>query len=395
MKLYVRLEAPFEWVRIGGKGVEAFGEVASPTDYPLAEEEEIVGVIPGEWVTTHLVDIPAKNRKQFNTAVPFALEDAVSVDIEQLYFSCPNWRPGAANIVYVVSKQKMSYWQSLANDAGLPLDRLVPDYSLLPFHDAAEYTLVQLESNSPHQATVLAYSENGHGVSIDDEFIDIWLQEVPMAATIAVNNEELLKKLLSAHPDRDFRLWQIGSKMAHWLEQPPQFMFDLMGEDYRPSVRQFDWRSFKMPIAVIALAVVMASLFAIYRYVSLHAEIKRIDNEAQEILQDSFPDLGSIEPGNERYMMEQALVRRGGTARAIGVPEMLANVALVLSRQNVTLVEVVYRDDAMLITCRLNDFAQVDVIRKQLNARPKLGAQLDSSSAEDGQIIATYTLTKN
>ena len=157
MNLYVRLEAPFEWVRVSGQRVEAFGEVANPAEYPLAEEDSIVGVVPGEWVTVHNVTSPARTKKQFLTALPYALEDAVAEDIDQLHFVCPNWQVNAASVVYVVSQAKMQHWQELANEALLPLDQLVPDYALLPLHDAAESTL-GLTSNpqsSDHQLLAL------------------------------------------------------------------------------------------------------------------------------------------------------------------------------------------------------------------------------------------------
>ena len=78
MKIYVKLEAPFEWVRINAKQVEAFGEVPSLADYPVGDEDTIIGVISGEWVTTHKVDLPAKTRKHFNTALPYALEESIA-----------------------------------------------------------------------------------------------------------------------------------------------------------------------------------------------------------------------------------------------------------------------------------------------------------------------------
>jgi len=65
MKLFLKLEAPFEWVRIKGDRVEAFGEVANLDGYPINDEDDVIGVVPGEWVTSHQVTLPAKTRKQF------------------------------------------------------------------------------------------------------------------------------------------------------------------------------------------------------------------------------------------------------------------------------------------------------------------------------------------
>jgi hypothetical protein len=55
----------------------------------------------------------------------------------------------------------------------------------------------------------------------------------------------------------------------------------------------------------------------------------------------------------------------------------------------------VYRDSELIITCQLNDFSQVDLLTIQLNARPKITAKLQSSAADDGEIMATYSLTSS
>jgi len=116
MKLFIRLEAPYEWVRVNAAKVEAFGEVASMSEYPLSEDYAVIGVVPGEWVTAHNVSLPAKSRKQFNVALPYALEEAISEDVDNMHFSCRDWKVGEASTVLVVAKDKMQYWQALAND---------------------------------------------------------------------------------------------------------------------------------------------------------------------------------------------------------------------------------------------------------------------------------------
>ena len=96
MKIYIRLETPFEWVRVNAKLIDSFGEVAALSDYPVTADDEVIGVVPGEWVTSHRVTLPAKTRKQFNAALPYALEEALSEDVESMHFVCPSWKANEA-----------------------------------------------------------------------------------------------------------------------------------------------------------------------------------------------------------------------------------------------------------------------------------------------------------
>jgi len=141
MKTYLRLETPFEWVRVNGQTVEAFGQVPSLDDYPLQGDDEVIGVVSGEWLTTHQVTLPAKSKKQFNAALPYALEESISEDVDNMHFVCPVWKVGEPCNVMVVSKAKMLDWQALCNKHRLPITQLLPDHALVPFHDAADCSI--------------------------------------------------------------------------------------------------------------------------------------------------------------------------------------------------------------------------------------------------------------
>ena len=386
MQLYIRLEAPYEWVRVDGRRVEAFGEVGAIDEYPEAGDYEMIGVVPGEWVTVHSVTLPAKSRKQFMTALPYTLEETVSEDVENLHFVCPEWRAGEPCTVLVVAQDKMAEWQNLANEHFLPVSRLLPDHALVPVHDAAEYTLAGTEDR------ILSNGKLGEGVCLDPELLESWIMDVPVSATIAVSDSSMTEQLIESHPERDFRHWPVGSKLAHWLEYPNGAKFDLWNDKFRPSVSNLNWRSFAMPALLLALALGSVMLYDTWRYFSLHQEVKAIDREMQEIILQAFPEIDNVEVNNELFIMQQAMARRNNPALAPGLHTLMADTAAVLRRQNVTLSNMVFRDDELVITCELSDFSQVDAINRQLNSRPSINASLQSSASDDGRISASYAL---
>ena len=53
-----------------------------------------------------------------------------------------------------------------------------------------------------------------------------------------------------------------------------------------------------------------------------------------------------------------------------------------------------YQNQELVLTCVLTDFSQVDVLTKQFNSRKSLVASLQGSSAEDGKVIATYSVRR-
>lgn len=388
MKIYLRLEAPFEWVRINAKQVDAFGEVPALADYPIGEDDEVIGVVPGEWVTTHRVLLPAKTRKQFNAALPYALEESISEEVENMHFVCGNWKAGEHVTVSVVSKTKMLQWRELATEHRLPVQQLLPDHALIPFHEAADCTIA-LGDNS-----LLANHRDGQGVSIDPDFLEIWLMDIPIDATIAVNDESLTEQLIRDHADRDVRHWPFGSKMAHWLEYQPSVALDLWADKYKPKVRRAGKQSFLIPAAIFCVAVVLKLGYDSYQYVSMHNEIASIQQESQEILAARFPIFSDPEPGSERKLMEQAMARLGGPDRSNSMHSTLAEASKVLMNQRASLTNLVFRNDELILSALLNDFSQVDQITKQFNRKRTLDAQLQSSSSEDGKVVANYSIKR-
>ena len=386
MRIYIKLQAPYEWVKVDGKKVESFGEVASLDEYPLSDDNEVIGVVSGEWVTVQKVSIPAKSKKQFLLALPYALEEVLSEEVEDTHFVCSSWKSGEECNVMVVSKEKMREWQSLANTHRLPIERLVPDYALLPFHDVADYSLARVGEQ------LLANNKAGSGASLDQEFIDIWLMDVPVAATVAINDQQLAEQLIENNSDRDIRHWPFGEKMAHWLEYLPDPKVDLWDDSFRPSVKPLHWQTFVMPIAIICMAVFIKFSFDTYRYFALHSEIRSINSEMGEIVKSTFPEIGDIPRGQELRVMRQALTRQNGSEQTKNFQTMLVEVSSVLKSQGVTIANLTYRDNSLEIICELNGFAQVDQLTKQLNARAGIKADLLSSSADDGEVFASFSV---
>lgn len=386
MKTFIKLQHPFEWVRVDGKNVDAFGEVTTLDQYPVSEDSELIGVVPGEWVTVHNVAIPAKSKKQFMVALPYALEEALTEDVENMHFVCPNWKSGENCKVMVVSQQKMSEWQSLANEYKLPIEQLIPDHVLLPFHDVADYSLA-LSGDQ-----LLTNQRNGFGATLDVDFLDIWLMDVPLASTIAVNDQQLAEKIISENPDRDVRHWPFGSKMAHWLEYLPELKFDLWGDKFRPSVRTLNWRAYALPVLIAAIAMVGKMAYDTYRYLDLHREIRSINSQMEEIITGTFPQIDYVEQGKEVRLMREAIASLGAVDSAKNLQSTLAEVSAVLGRQGVTVASMAYRDSRLEIVCELRNFSQVDQLTRQFNAQPSIKARLLSSSSDDGEIIASYTI---
>ncbi len=66
-----------------------------------------------------------------------SLEDKLSEDIEQLHFTVMDWVPGGAVQVAIIARQTLGDYIQEFENAGVTLDAIVPEHSLLPIHVTA------------------------------------------------------------------------------------------------------------------------------------------------------------------------------------------------------------------------------------------------------------------
>ena len=366
--------------------IVAFGEVPGLGDYPISDEETVVGVVPGEWVTSHRVTLPAKPRKQFNSAVPYALEELFAEDIEQVHFVCPKWQADSQITVYSVAKSKLHEWASLAKAHSIPATRIIPDYALLPKHDVAECSLAISGDRA------LAQSEGGFGVSMDLDIVNLWLKETPLSAVIAVNDKDFAELLIKDHSERDIRHWSFGDRMAHWLEYSGQPDIDLWTDQTRPRSRKSLFAEYWQAAAIIGFAITALAATDIYTYFSLHREIKLITQESQELVKRLVPELDYVADGQERTYAEKILSRQSQGASPSSLPRMLVAITPVFRSENILLKDLLYEPSELTISGYISNLGQVDSVVKKLDRLPTYTAKLQGTSSEGDTIVATFVV---
>jgi len=355
MKIFLRLEAPFEWVKVDGAEVDSFGVVNSVAEYPIGDET-VIAVVPGRYVVAHKVNLPAKTKRQFEAAVPYALEEQLSQEIEDYHFSIEDFKAGQDTLVYVVAREKMAQWRELATEHQIPVEQLLPDFKLLPMHDVGDYTIAR----SDDELTIL--NKNGFGAVVDTQLIDFWLADVAMDETLVFNDEQLASDLKSGNEKRDLRYWDFGDRMSHWLSQSTSPVCNLLSDEFMPRIRRKQYKS--------------------------------IHTESAAILGEMFPDANGVPQGKERFYIEQA-IKKGQVSAAdfSQFQPLLATIAPVLNRNRVQIDTITFSENSLVIVCRLSNLSQVDQIDKQINNIKNIGAELLSSNVNEGVVIARYKVS--
>ena len=177
---------PVDRVVVDGNGARR-SEVESGTLEEAAEaarELAVIVLLPGADVVTATVDLPIKAGAKLRAAIPYALEDQLAADVEDLHFA--SGAPLASGLlpVAVVAADTLETWLGRLHDVGIFPSRAVADYEgvqrmpntismiatgdVIMLNDGADLEF-SIEGVQPSDALALAGLLEESGDATDDE----------------------------------------------------------------------------------------------------------------------------------------------------------------------------------------------------------------------------------
>ena len=118
-----------DWIAVDSSG----GRLSPPVIGPLSEAKNDVGgrgvivLVPSTDVLTTTVDIPIKGGAKLQAALPYALEEYVADDVDDLHFASGPRRGSGRVPVSVVRQDTINEWITRLREAGISPSSLVAD----------------------------------------------------------------------------------------------------------------------------------------------------------------------------------------------------------------------------------------------------------------------------
>ncbi len=98
----------------------------------LASSRRLCVLVPASEITTLAVDLPARAGAKLLQAVPFAVEDQLAENVEDMHFALGARPEDSHTAVAAVSRATLSAWMSQLSAAGLKPERMHADAAMLP-----------------------------------------------------------------------------------------------------------------------------------------------------------------------------------------------------------------------------------------------------------------------
>jgi len=162
-----------EWIVVDDNGTRrsplAAGTLAEAA--ASVRNRPVIVLLPATEILTTTVDLPVRGGARLNAALPYALEERVAADIDDMHFAAGDKRESGLRPVAAVARETLDAWLEALEDVGIQPWKLVPenygvarvpgtmsvlvDDSRVMFNDGEDVEFV-LEGATPSDALVAA-----------------------------------------------------------------------------------------------------------------------------------------------------------------------------------------------------------------------------------------------
>ncbi|MEW5755798.1 MAG: type II secretion system protein GspL [Pseudomonadota bacterium] len=367
----------------------------------VAKGHPLAVVIPGEAVLTLNARLPTQSRAKLLRAVPYAVEDQLAADVDELHFALGE-RQGDGVQVGVVSHDKMRQIGEVFATHGLEPEIVAPDYLLVPYeegawqiwhedgrillrtglHDGAaleaenfaQYLkLVLAEVDDEHRpAKIMVYEAQPHDWA--------WLEEICVPLEIPVERREHQGHLLA--------LAASGFTEGQTLNL-------LQGDYSRREQLGRMWRPWIPAAAIFGGLIVIQLLTMGVDYFRLQSEYNRLSDEVKQVYLNTFPDAQKVV--NARVQMEQRLTkvrsaREQGGDLYLGLLESFSQIYANGLRPELERLR--FQDEALTVDMTLDSLGALDNLKAQLAKDQNIQAEVVSADTKGDKVMARVQMKR-
>jgi len=295
---------------------------------PRQHNKQALVLIPGTDVLLTQTNISSKQPQKIIQAVPYALEDQLAEEVENLHFALGKRAPGNIPVAVIARRQMDAYIQQLGA-VGITPAALIPDMLAVP-KPAEGWGILYLNN------IVLARTDLYAGFAIELDCFGAALDDAPQQITVFSDTQNRGMALSDLHGIPVIEKTHEQGILA-WLAQGliENQPLNLLQGDYRP---QDKIASLLRPWRLTAVLLLLWGGLYIGKqwieYQQLSQQRQALNRQIEKVFRDTFPDARKIV--NPRVQMEQRLkalsAQQGRRAQGDNFLSILNKISTPLSR---------------------------------------------------------------
>lgn len=356
-------------------------------------------IVPSEELLVTSVSIPARNQQKLRQAVPYALEEQLIDDVDELHYAIGSANRDGQRSVVVVSQQKMAEWLQPFDEAALRLTSCLPDIFVLPQSDNGWTLLIEDERALLRTAVDAGYALPVEGLSelINAELANTNEDSNPPPAKITLfdcrsDQSQLDDDQFNVAIERKVCTNGIETVVAPELQKAPAI--NLLQGEFGPSDQMMrHLKPWRVAAVLISLALLLGITGWGVEYQRLIAQEQALKSSMEKLYRDTFPQARKVFA--PRFLMEQKLAQLNKGQGAAEFTHLMVNAIPVLLKVEGVEVEVLrYKQNSLELELHLKDLPSIDKL-KSLMEEAGFQFQVKNASSAAGRVTGKVNISRS
>lgn len=359
----------------------------------LAAENEVIVIAPAEAVVLTEAKLPKLNRHRLLQALPYAIEEQLLTDINDLHFALGEYQPEGIIPVAIVTKQKMNLWLAALGAIDVFPSAILPATLSVPYLDNCWNIFV-------NDGVAIARTHPYRGFSCDKQNLQKLIQlaladqiQKPQAIYLEnYTNDPLAMTIPDANlVEKNKPQDKFLENLAHKTDSP---IINLLQAPYQPKHKPSQNKKIWALAGYLIIACVALTFFTnLVSYGILHYQTAALEKNIANIYKRNFPNATSIVAPKER-MIEKLnnLLNQGNKNRLL---LWLAALGKSLAEVNgIQVKQIDYRNNQLSLEFSTRNADTVDELTKSLKQQGMTVKQ-QNVAANGSEVKGTLLITEN
>lgn len=361
-----------------------------------AQHRQVIVLLSSTMASIHSADIPTRKKSQLLKAIPYALEEKLAEEINQLHFAVGQQQKNQVTAC-VISKKRLSTLTQQLTNLGIQTDYIIPDILALEAYANSWRIIIDRDF-----AYIKMHQQ--FGMNVDIENVPILFQLLPQSDAypgkikIMVNDDQknTLEKTLESLAE-EIEIITRNTSITNIMAQEFQYKsaINLLQGEFTPRKHQLSGKSW-LPIAVAASILVVIMLFMdILKYQHNKKMIQWTDQQIEKTFRSRFPETKKII--NVKAQMKQKIKNlKHQQTQPEQILTLLNHLGIAIGNNtNINLKSVRFKKNTFSAQLSLKNLQTFDSIKQSLALNKQVNFELKNPKIQknsvETQLIATLT----
>ncbi len=359
----------------------------------LIQDRRVIILLPIEQLYLGCVAVQTKNKKQLEKAIPFALEDDLTQDIEDLHFALGKRTENREIPVAVISKAHLDHLIKILSNVNILPDIITADVYGLEYSEQ-HWTLCIDDGH------LIARTSDWNGFACDVADFSEFMQ-------IAVSEQEQPPSniIVYSHPDEQIdEIAKLENVQLDDFWSPSAFIkgfssescINLLQGSYAKADKTHKTiRPWKIAAALAAVWVAVSMLHTTIEYNRYNKLNESLTKQVDQVFKATFPDVKRVV--NARVQMEQRikkLTSSGAQTSSADFLKFLHQSGYELYKNpNVSILDIQYKNKQLSLEIRAKDIQILEAVKTKLQSKD-INAELKTAKTVDDYVLARMMVSE-